>query len=81
MNEAYKILVNNALERYHFRLAELGVSEDSTARELAEQAIYGLFMHVFASDDKVAQEELRLIVAELFNGSAVIEPYFIERAA
>ncbi len=45
MNEAYKILVNNALERYHFRLAELGVSEDSTARELAEQAIYGLFMH------------------------------------
>ncbi len=24
MNEAYKILVNNALERYHFRLAELG---------------------------------------------------------
>ncbi|MEB7741090.1 DUF4754 family protein [Escherichia coli] len=81
MNEAYKTLVNHALERYHFRLAELGVKEDTTARELMEQAIYGLFIHAFASDDKEAQEELKSIVAELFNGSDVIEPYYSQVAA
>ncbi|EGR9495250.1 DUF4754 domain-containing protein, partial [Escherichia coli] len=43
-------------------------------------AIMGLYNCALGSDDREALEELKVIVAELFEGE-IVEPYFTEVAA
>ena len=43
MIEAYKILINNALQRYHFELANRGVTKDESLRNSLRGAIMGLY--------------------------------------
>ncbi|EON4223478.1 DUF4754 family protein [Escherichia coli] len=43
MIEAYKILINNALQRYHFELANRGATRDEGLRNSLRGAIMGLY--------------------------------------
>ena len=80
MIEAYKILINNALQRYHFELANRGVTKDESLRNSLRGAIMGLYNCALGSDDREALEELKSIMPELFEGE-IVEPYFTGVAA
>ncbi|HCB7867486.1 TPA: DUF4754 family protein, partial [Escherichia coli] len=56
------------------------VTRDEGLRNSLRGAIMGLYNCALGSDDREALEELKVIVAELFEGE-IVEPYFTEVTA
>ncbi len=79
MNNAYKILVNNALQNYHFELARRGTNRDAVSHASLVRAIKGLTDCAFGSGDSESLAELQEINKDLSEGN-IIEPYVIQRA-
>ncbi|XTZ36729.1 DUF4754 family protein [Salmonella enterica] len=62
MDKAYKVLINKALERFHFKSSESGGKLNTVAEESLNKAIVHLCNAAFYIDDQEAFDELRDLV-------------------
>lgn len=74
MDMAYKVLINKALERYHFETCRSGTATENIARESLNKAIVHLCNVAFFADDQEAFTELGTLVINVQCGEH-IEPY------
>ncbi|EIX7350020.1 DUF4754 family protein [Escherichia coli] len=74
MDTAYKVLINKALERYHFETCHSGTATEAIARESLNKALVHLCNVAFFTDDQEAFTELGSLVTNVQCGE-YIKPY------